>query len=349
MEDWNEKVRAREAEEERGKKPPLATNAHCLLGHCQGMKDARRTERLEEMKKALHNMRSKLRGEGNGDCLRVVATAYAVVAAAARGEASVAGKEQAFLQVLSGALPKWDTKRDLKQRREVERCVVGGVHRLQATAIDAVSEWRGSAHTGIEFMHARIKHHEWLRLIMHAWREEAADSSVAAAGRGQSAPCPRRAAIANIAENAETSKHASLSHASLASKSKKVNRPSRTVQKVKTVLTRLRLIEHPTAKVRRARVRIREVLEKELQRRKDEAARQAEADRVSETRQARGDRPCANTRHTSTQLGDVASDEGGSAKPKKEPRWSGGTTRVRSKIGEHMVEMIRGLENKGDG
>ena len=101
--------------------------------------------------------------------------------------------------------------------------------------------------------------------------------------------------------------------------------------------------------MRRARLRIREVFEKDLQRRKDEAARQAEADRVSETRQARGDRPCANTRHTSTQLGDAASNEGGGAKSKKEPRWSGGTTRVRSKIGEQMVEMIRGLESKGDG
>ena len=93
------------------------------------------------------------------------------------------------------------------------------------------------------------------------------------------------------------------------------------------------------------------MFEKDLQRRKDhEAARQAEEERINETRQARGDRPCANTRQTSTQLGDVASDEGGSsAKSKKEPRWSGGTTRVRSKIGEQMVEMIRGLESKGDG
>ena len=101
--------------------------------------------------------------------------------------------------------------------------------------------------------------------------------------------------------------------------------------------------------MRRARVRIREVLEKELLRRKGEAARQAEEERINETRLARGDRPCANTRQTSTQLGDTASDEGGSARSKKEPRWSGGTTRVRSKIGEQMVEMIRGLENKGDG
>ena len=101
--------------------------------------------------------------------------------------------------------------------------------------------------------------------------------------------------------------------------------------------------------MRRARVRIREVFEKELQRRKDEAARQAEEERINETRQARGNRPCANTRHASTQLGDVASDEGGSDKSKKEPRWSGGTTRVRSKIGEQMVEMIRGIESKGDG
>ena len=123
------------------------------------------------------------------------------------------------------------------------------------------------------------------------------------------------------------------------------------MQKVKTILTRLRLIELPAARVRRARVRIREVFEKDLQRRKDEAARQAEAEMLNQTRQARGDRPCANTRHTSTQLGNGANDEGSSAKSKREPRWSGGTTLVRSRISEQMVEMLRELESRprGDG
>ena len=234
----------------------------------------------------------------------------------------------------------------MKQRREVERCVIGGVHRLQTKAIDAVKEWHGSARTGIEFMHARIKQHEWMRLVVRAWREEATSSGAAAAGGGQRTPCPRRAAIAaiaQIAENDETS-----TSLSLAAKSK-VKRPNRMLQKVKTILTRLRLIEHPAARVRRARVRIREVLEKDLQRRKDESARQAADERVHQTRQERGERPSANTRRTSTQLEDTTRDEGGSGQPKKEPRWSGGTTRVRSKLGEQMVEMIRALESKGDG
>ena len=93
------------------------------------------------------------------------------------------------------------------------------------------------------------------------------------------------------------------------------------------------------------------MFEKDLQRRKDEAARQAEAEMLNQTRQARGDRPCANTRHTSTQLGNGANDEGSSAKSKREPRWSGGTTLVRSRISEQMVEMLRELESRprGDG
>ena len=80
---------------------------------------------------------------------------------------------------------------------------------------------------------------------------------------------------------------------------------------------------------------------------------QAQDTLISETKEARGDRPSANTRSTSTKPATVAVQEGSSNKKehnkKKEQSWSGGTTHVRSKISERMVELISGLQRKGDG
>ena len=127
-------------------------------------------------------------------------------------------------------------------------------------------------------------------------------------------------------------------------------RPNRTQQKIKTILTRLRLIEHPAARVNRARKRIRALLEKDLQRRKEEAAKRAEDESIRQVKQDRGDRPCANTRNTSTQVVNGATTNTGKDN-QKEPRWSGGTTHVRSKISEQMVRLMQELESRarGDG
>ena len=107
------------------------------------------------------------------------------------------------------------------------------------------------------------------------------------------------------------------------------------------------------AKVRRARRRVRALLEKHLQNRLADIRQQAQDTLISETKEARGDRPSASTRSTSTKPATVAAQEGPSNKKehnkKKEPSWSGGTTHVRSKISERMVELISGLQRKGDG
>ena len=154
---------------------------------------------------------------------------------------------------------------------------------LQHTARDAVNEWQTQARTGIQFMQARIKQHEWLRMVVRAWREEAAGSSTQAAGDGRTAPCATRAAIDNIGQQETNNFHSvpnDIANEQLRKEytNNMQKRPNRTQQKIKTILTRLRLIEHPAARVNRARKRIRALLEKDLQRRKEEAAKRARED-----------------------------------------------------------------------
>ena len=129
--------------------------------------------------------------------MHVVAMAYAAVTAAMRGDAPRSEHEVALLQVLAGALPNWEGN-DRKHQREVEEKVIKSIRKLQGTARQAVDEWRGQACTGKAFMLERTQAHGWLRLVVRAWREEAAHSR-AHGSELPAARCPRKEAIAAIA------------------------------------------------------------------------------------------------------------------------------------------------------
>ena len=238
---------------------------------------------------------------------------------------------------------------------EVEAKVIRSIRKLQAIAREAVHDWKTQAQPGQAFARRRVQAHNWLRLMMRAWKEEA--GSTAAARKGGEAMRTegerRRAATvaigaaSSVGERAvceaayEKEIQANASKGTGTMEKKKANKQlERWQRRIKVLLTYMRLISAPRSRGRK-RWRIMRTYvkaEKERRAREEEGARRAaELERI---REQRGNLPCAATRRNDKQPTKrlVTKDSRG-----QKQKWNGGFTHTRSRLGERMMEQLTRL------